>query len=67
MVAPDGKTLAGTSAGDQVCLWDTATGKRSIEWQLPGVVHRLAFSPEGRHLATANANGTVYIFRLGPS
>ena len=24
----------------------------------------VAFSPDGRHLATANGNGTVYILRL---
>jgi WD40 repeat protein len=28
---------------------------------------RFAFSPEGRYLATANGNGTVHVFRLGPA
>ncbi len=32
------------------------------EWQLPGPVNGVA--ADGRHLATANGNGTVYILRL---
>jgi len=30
-------------------------------------VNQLAFSPDGRHLATANGNGTLYILRLADS
>jgi hypothetical protein len=31
---------------------------------LPGPVQQVAFDPQGRHLATANSNGTIYRFRL---
>jgi hypothetical protein len=34
------------------------------EWRLPGPVYDLAFASDGRHIATANGNGTVYILRL---
>jgi hypothetical protein len=27
----------------------------------------VAFNPDGRHLATANGNGTVYVLRLPPA
>ena len=33
----------------------------------PGMVSRLAFAPDSRHLAVANNNGTIYIMRLVPS
>jgi ribonuclease J len=36
------------------------------EWKLPGGVWRAAFAPDGRHLATVNRNGTLYILRLTP-
>jgi ECF sigma factor len=32
--------------------------------KLPGYVHGVAFAPDGRHLATVNGNGTVYVLRL---
>lgn len=31
-----------------------------------GQVHQVAFAADGRHLGTANGNGTVYILRLAP-
>jgi hypothetical protein len=31
---------------------------------LPHLVNALALSADGKHLATANSNGTVYILRL---
>jgi hypothetical protein len=63
--SPDGRTLAAAGLGGQVSLWETATGKKYREWQLPGPVHRLAFLEDGRHLVTANENGTFYVLRLG--
>jgi len=27
-------------------------------------IHQVVFTPDGRHLATANGNGTIYILRL---
>jgi len=31
---------------------------------LPGPIDKVLFSPDGKHLATGNGNGTVYILRL---
>ena len=63
----DGRMFA-TSHGDgTVRLWDFATRKfqRTIRLGPPrGIVRQVLFTPEGRHLAAANADGTVYILRL---
>ena len=32
---------------------------RNVQW-----LHGIALSPEGRHLAVTNPNGTVYVLRL---
>jgi WD40 repeat protein len=61
--APDGRLLA-VAAKDKVQLYAVDTGSKMREWDFPGVVHAIAFAADGRHLATANANGTVYILRL---
>ena len=63
--APDGKTLA-CAIGATVSLWDVKKAKRLKKWQLPGEVSKVSFAPDGRHLITANANGTAYILRLAP-
>jgi hypothetical protein len=55
------------SAGELV-LWDAVGRKHHQQrrWQqLPGAVLSLAFAPDGRHLITANSNGTAYVLRLG--
>ena len=36
------------------------------EWQIRGPIQGLAFAADGRHLASANGNGTVYILRIAP-
>jgi WD40 repeat protein len=62
---PDGRTLAASTMGGIVNLWDLtkpAPIRRTIT--LPGDVRGIAFAPEGRHLATANYNGTIYLLRL---
>jgi RNA polymerase sigma factor (sigma-70 family) len=57
--SPDSKVLAVGGSGPAVRLWDVATGE---ELQRPGrvhtgQVHSVAFSPDGRMLATAAARG----------
>jgi hypothetical protein len=46
-----------------VRVYDVASEKRLHDWSLPGAVHDLAFAHDGRHLVTANADGTAYILR----
>jgi eukaryotic-like serine/threonine-protein kinase len=61
--SPDGKTLAAVT-GNTLSLHETATGQLLREWHFPGPVHFAGFANDGRHLATANGNGTVYVLRL---
>ncbi len=54
--SPDGKTLATGGDQDVLCLWDSATGKRLREIDLPGpATNALAFSRDGLLLAAALA------------
>ena len=62
--------LATGSFDDTVRLWDIRSGVLQTKAFGPdffgGKVRQVAFTPEGRHLVTANGNGTIYIFRLTP-
>src|SRR5262249_46527468 len=35
-----------------------------LEWKPPGAVDDVWFAPDGRHVITANSNGTAYVLRL---
>jgi WD40 repeat protein len=69
-IGPDNRTLAAVTRGGVIRLWDLKTGKPGKVIRLsPAVEHvdQIAFCPEGRHLATANDTGTVYVLRLADS
>jgi hypothetical protein len=58
------RIVSATSTG-RVTIW-TRKGEEVAGFDMPGVVRDLAVAPDGRHIATANYNGTVYIIRLPP-
>jgi eukaryotic-like serine/threonine-protein kinase len=54
---PDGHTLATGYSGGQICLWDAASGKELIHFQGDDLSIRfLAFTPDGRKLASTGSN-----------
>ncbi|HAZ48539.1 MAG TPA: hypothetical protein DDW76_34720 [Cyanobacteria bacterium UBA11369] len=56
-LSPDGRILASAIGGGRIQLWDFNTGRalRPIPGQ-PGVIRGIAFSPDGRQLASGGLN-----------
>jgi WD40 repeat protein len=67
--SPDGQWLVEVQIAEQstVMLWQVGDDSPRLKvLKVPTTVRGIAFSPEGRHLATANGTNTVYVFRLAP-
>ena len=67
--APDEQQLAASfgsgseSVPCNVSLFNL-TGEPQAAWNFPRPPSDLAFAPDGRHLLTANTNGTLYVLRI---
>lgn len=60
---PDGTLLAAGGTGDEVRVYETATGKRKLTLKgHAGPVFALRFSPDGRRLYSAGFEGIVRVF-----
>jgi WD40 repeat protein len=65
---PGGERLATAHADSTVRIWDLDICKLERSFPLasePTQVFHLAFTPEGRYLAAALADGTVLLLRIG--
>jgi WD40 repeat protein len=65
--SPEGDRIASTARDGTVRVWEAKTGRQLhlIRLGLPApYINGVAFSPDGRHLTTANSNGTAYVLRL---
>jgi WD40 repeat protein/class 3 adenylate cyclase len=65
-VSADGSRFGTTGQDDSATVWETRTGKRLLGLRLPagrpGVINAIAFSPEGKLLATTVSDGTVLLW-----
>ena len=61
----DGRWIVGQSGDQAIVVWNAGTREIEHEFDLSAVkVLDFALSPEGRHVITANTNGTSYVLRL---
>ena len=60
--SPDGSRLASLGAFDDFAIWETATGLPLYQLQDEGIEfgNSLAFSPDGRYLATAGITRVIF-------
>ena len=67
LVSPKGDAFITIGADREVKSWslkDPTAPKESRTWKLPVSVNGAAYTPDGKSLVTANADGTAYVLEL---
>ena len=59
--SPDGERLA-SAGGDDVLIWDVASGERAGSIDVPGGAFGASYSPDGRLVATAGGDGVIRVW-----
>jgi WD40 repeat protein len=74
--SPDGRLLASSTSNnidETIRLWDVTSGQQKVILQAPyfqgtelitGAITSIAFSPNGRTLASADKNGVIYFWQV---
>jgi serine/threonine protein kinase/WD40 repeat protein len=61
-----GPALVAVTPDGQIIHWPHLPSDKHVALALPGSVRAAVVASDGRHVITANTNGTVYVFRLSP-
>ena len=67
LVSPKGDSFVTIGADREVKAWslkDPAAPKESRTWKLPVGVNGATYTPDGKSIVTANADGTAYVLEL---
>lgn len=64
LVSPAGDTFLTIGADREVKAWSLRAVKELRSWRMPVAVNAAAYSPDGRRVVTANADGTAYVLEL---
>ncbi|MCX6360440.1 MAG: AAA-like domain-containing protein [Armatimonadetes bacterium] len=61
---PDGASFYTAAADGRVTEWDANTQRRLRSWLLPGLLHSVRVSRDGRRLVAGCADGAAYVWPL---
>ncbi|MBL8792959.1 MAG: protein kinase [Planctomycetia bacterium] len=64
LFSPDGGRFAAAGDDSELTLWSGDGSTRLQQWRFSVPIQAASFAADGRHLATLNGDGTVYILRL---
>jgi WD40 repeat protein len=67
LFGPDGRTLTSVADDYRILCHDLESGKTLLHRKLAGNAHGKAAAADRRHLAIANPDGTIFLFRLAPA
>jgi WD40 repeat protein len=63
-MSPKGETFLTAGPENDLKLWETKSGKELRQWALRQPALAFNFTPDGKRVATANADSTLYLLEL---